>query len=199
MLGSRFRCRRDCQQFALARAGGRDLAQRRTAFSEGACLVEHDLRHQAVTLERLAGAHQDSALRRFASAADDGQRCGDAHRARVSHDEHAQSRKHGALEINVPGDEVGDERPAQYGQQCDRKHHRRVDAQNPVDEVQDAGLECSRILDFTRDALQEGLFADGGDPHEQGAHAVDGSADHRVARAALDRDRFAGHERQING
>src|SRR3546814_5483327 len=55
------------------------------------------------------------------------------------------------------------------------------------------------ILDLPGHALEKAVAAHGGDADEQGAGAIDGAADHRVAGLALDRHWLAGDKRLIHG
>src|SRR3546814_14300081 len=53
-----------------------------------------------------------------------------------------------------------------------------------------------RISDWSSDVCSSDLVgADGGDPDQQSAGAVDGAADNLVAGLAVDRHRLAGHQR----
>src|SRR3546814_8596932 len=65
--------------------------------------------------------------------------------------------------------------------------------------MQQSGLERASILDLPGHALEKAVAAHGGDADEQGAGAIDGAADHRVAGLALDRHWLAGDKRLIHG
>jgi hypothetical protein len=91
------------------------------------------------------------------------------------------------------------EHPEQPGECCEREHGRDVHLQDPPDQVHDAGLEGSRVLDVADDLLQEGVLPDSPDFDEQCSGAVDRPADHLVADALAHRHRLAGDQRLVHG
>src|SRR3546814_11957544 len=84
--------------------------------------------------------------------------------------------------------------PAGGGEQGDRQDGRCVDPQDPVDQMQQSGFEGARILHFPGHTLKEAVDAHGDDANEQGARAVDGAADHRIAGLARSEERRVGKE-----
>ena len=199
MLGRRFCRRSGCEQIVGRAVNCFDLAHGRPPLGESPGLVEHNGVHQPIALKRFAGAHQDALLGCFAGPAHNRQRRGDADSARITHDEHAQSRKHRPLDVHLAGDQPRADEPAGRGKHRHDQHGRGVDAQHAVDEMQDAGLERSGILDLANDFVEKAAFSDGRHLDEKRAGAVDGPADHGVALGSLNGNGLAGNERLVNG
>ncbi len=63
--------------------------------------------------------------------------------------------------------------PAGEGQRGDGENARRVHAQDAIHQVKHAGFQRARVLDLVDDALEKGLFTDGGHTHEQRPGPVD--------------------------
>ena len=74
----------------------------------------------------------------------------------------------------------------------------RVNAQHPVNEMQNAGLERPRVFHVPDHLTEETTLANSRDLHQQRAGAIDRAADHGSPFRLFDRDRLAGHQRLVD-
>ena len=165
---------------------------RRPAKRQRAGLVESDDADLARPLQRFDIADQDAGPGSRTGSGDERGRRRQPERARAGDDEHRDSRckpARGIAERKPPDKE------SRGGHDEDDRHE---DRRNAIDQPLDGCVASLRLLDQPRHAGEPGVGADLGDCDFESSLAVDGSSQHRIAFAALDRQTFARHQRFID-
>ncbi len=122
-------------------------------------------------------------LGRVAGAPDERQRSGQADRAGIRHDQHAQRCEQRPVDVWSVAEHGGNDKPEHPRQERDPKNGWYVDLQDASDEIKDSRLECPGVFHTADDLVEEGVLADSGDLDNQRPGAVHRSADDLVAFA----------------
>ena len=94
---------------------------------------------------------------------------------------------------------ASEESPAEEGGERDAEHDRHEHGRDGVDEALDGRARALRLLDERSHASQDRLLTDRPRLHDDDAVLVERASDNHVARTALDWDRFARHQRFVDG
>lgn len=155
------------------------------AVGEGAGLVERHLAHLRQPLERIAFAHEHAELRHVADGRHDGRGRGQHERAGAEHHEDGDGAD------DLAGDEP---RAGRRGQGDDD------DPGGPsVGEAHDLGLAGVGRLHELDHAGERAVLAHALGAHVERPELIHRPALHLVARRLVDRQRFAGHHRLVDG
>ena len=163
------------------------------ALGDGSGLVEDDGIDVRRRFQAFAVADIDAALSRLAGADHDRGRRRQTERAR------AGNQQNGDAGRERRGEAGAGQQPAGEGQTADGHDAGHEHGGDPVDGLLDRQLGGLGLIDHVDDAGQHRIGADGGDPHLQGAGAVDAAADHVVACCLDHGQALPGEHGLVNG
>ena len=178
---------------AVGAVDGDDVDERHAAGGDGAGLVEHDGVDLSGRFEDLWSLDEDPELGAAAGADEQRGRGGETEGAGAGDDQHGDGggeRGGGGL----AGPEPEPEGPDGEGDDDGDEH-----GGDLVGEPLHGGLAVLGVGDEPGDLGEGGVGADAGGPDDEAAAGVDGGAGDGVAGRDLDRDRFAGEQRRVDG
>ena len=196
MLAAAFETGRGPQDLPLIPARCRvDRDQARLPLGERAGLVHNERIHLSHHLDRLGVLEQHAGSRAFASGHHDRQWRREPQRARAGDDQHRHRCDQGIGHARL----WPDEHPDSERDDGDKNDRRDEVSGDDVGQLLNRRTAPLRLGDHLYDLGEQCLGADLLCAHGQGAGPVDGRADDLVAGGLLDRDRFAGDHRLVDG
>ena len=178
MLAPLFEPRREPQEFGLVAVRSLDCRYGRPTLGERSGLIEHERVDHLQPFQ--CGGVADQHARPGATAHSDhhGHGGSEPERAGAGDDEHRDGRNQRMREARL-GSEY---HPRHEGHERRKQHRRHEAARHDIGQALDGRPASLRRPDKLDDAGQHRVATDLLGRHDEGARAIDGSADHRVTR-----------------